>query len=353
LTPGQSSGESRIVLWHAAPREDQALFVTQQLAELCARAHSRQASNRQKCAECDAAQSDVHHAAAELRAAKAAVEAFREQHAAALVSQPPAASVVAPAASELPNPAWQVAADRIDVLSAARAKLLEQRTAAHPEVLDMEAQIEAARRALASTPRTLPVAAEAPPQSHTTISDVPRDTRDELARKLKTLTAAYELAARRHDEALAAERQAWQERWSQPEEQIVIVEPARIVARRGGGPSSAGVVVMGLVAIVVAGAVAWRSQVLALPTTLASAAQVQQLGLTVAGVLATRDGPAIPQPQRSNPRWASYLTFGCELSLAAMLALLAIAVLTDWQIAAQAIRDPLTAFSDVVARILP
>jgi hypothetical protein len=348
LSSGQSSCETRIELWHVAGSEEQALFVTQQLAEHCAHAHSRQSANRQKCAECDAAQSAVHQAAAELRSAKSAVETFREQHAAAL-----AAPVVAPAASETPNPAWQVAADRIDVLSAARAKLLEQRTPAHPEVLDIEAQIEAARHALANTPRTLSVTAEAAHPSHAKISDVPRDTRDELARKLKTLTAAYDLAARRHNDALAAERKAWQERWSQPAEQITIVEPARIVARRGGGPSRAGVVVMGLVAIAVAGAVAWRSQIVELPTTLASAAQVQQLGLAVAGVLSTRDGPAIPQPRRSNPGWASFLTFGCELSLAAMMALVAVAVLSDWQIAAQAIRDPLTAFSDAVARILP
>jgi hypothetical protein len=221
-------------------------------------------------------------------------------------------------------------------------------------------QIEQAQAQLAQTPRTLsatpPSVVESPtpsPPSSTTVAASPTAPSPEVIDQLRKLTAVADAAERRHREAIAAERRAWQERWSQPGEQVVIVEPARIVQRHGGGPSKSGVLIVALCALGFGGCVAWRSQLIARPAALVSSAQVEQLGLPVMAVLATRDGPPIPEPQLSNPLWIRYCMLACEMVLATIVLLLAIVVLADWQVAAQAIWDPLTAFSDALWRLAP
>jgi hypothetical protein len=355
-------GATRIVLWHAGVDADQSVVIAQRLAETYTLAHSQQAASRARCAQCDTAQAAVHQAAAAKESAKAALDSFREQHAGELdptpaakpaaenVKEPTPANVIAQA--EVPNPAWQSLKNQLEVRQTALAELLRKRTPEHPEVLDMVAQVEQVRGQLSTTPRML--ATTKVPDAAPPAEPLPKPEVDpQIVLQVSKLKAAYDVATRRHDEALAAERAAWQNRWSHPAEHIAIVEPAHIIARHGGGPSKPGVLLVGLIAIVAGGACAWRSQLVAQPAALTSAAQVEQLGLPVVAVLATRDGPAIPQPQISNPSWVRHITTACEMSLAVILALLVVVVLADWQVAAQAIWDPLNAFSEAVWRLTP
>jgi hypothetical protein len=356
------TGETHIALWHAGASEEQALAVAQQLAERFATKHSQQHQSRRRCQQCDEARAEVARATAEMQQAKEAVESFRLRHAAEL-SPPPASdrqaasSTAAEAAAqpstagETVNPQWQSRSDRLDVLRAAHARLLEQRTPEHPEVVDLAWQIQQVEADLAKTPRLLETP-NTPAVEATTVATSAAPSAEVLD-QLRKLTAVADAAERRHGEALTAERRAWQQRWSQPSEQVSIVEPAQIVQRHGGGPSKGSVLLISLVAIVCGGVAAWRSQLVEQPAVLVSAAQLEAMGLSVVATLSSRDGPAIPQPQLSNPLWIRYLTLGCELSLAAIVALLVVVVLSDWHIAAQAIWDPLSAFSDAIWRLTP
>jgi len=280
-------------------------------------------------------------------------------------------------ASPVPNPQWRELDERLHVLRAAREQLLRSKTEAHPEVRDLQWQIEKLEAEIALVPPTLP--REDPPQhepsqtvlsppvdelpveepansgtpsaEETLVGETPAEPSPELRRQVAKLKAAVAAARRQLDQAQAAENAAVRQAQDGSDVDVRIAQPAEIAATRGAGASNAAVFGGGVFALLIGFLVAWKSQRLREPAALIAPAQMESLGVPVVAAIPTRDGPELPVPVAFNPPWIAWLTFACELALTALAVCMALLLLVDAEMAGELVRDPLSALGEAVGRL--
>ncbi len=287
-------GEAEIELWYVAGSAEQAKSVVDQLAQRLVNSLADAAKAGSQCGKCDVEKARVQQCQTVLEQANGALNAFIDQHAdefAAKPSPPPVEvsppkeplpdiqpAKAAPPIAERLNPEWVDLDDRLQVLRAARDELLTKRTEAHPEVVDLQWQIEKLEGEQSLVRRTVApvvgpeveeeIAADDPVEAP---QDEARDVEEltpELLQRRESLTAAVDAAQSQLKAAQQAEENAKLQHHHPVFASAEIVEPARIVSRRGGGVSRGGMLFAGLVAIVIGLMATWRSQVVAQPAQL-------------------------------------------------------------------------------------
>lgn len=410
VRPGPKEGEVRVALWNTGGSKQQTLAVVRHLADRFVEAHPGRKVSHQDGSRCEKAEQAVQKAKQEVEQAEAELNAFLKRHADSFSpdgaplqpagghlgdedngtgedSQSAAnetasmrtsvngvhvrtadgaeASPAASAERRPKNPAWLELAERLDVLRAAHRQLLKSKTPEHPQVRALQWQLEQLEAELAQVPETIPgddveeakTSVEPDRAGSNAIADSgngkpPAGTAAirpaQLMDTFRKLNAVCDAARRRHEEALAARRAALQQRRSLSQDAVVLVEPAQIVVRHGGGPNKRGLAIFGSLALIVAGAAGWQSRLVERPAALISAGQVEHLGVPVVAALSTQDGPALPQPAITNPRWISWLTFVCEAAMVGTALWVLFAVFSDWSLAAHAVWDPLSAFGEAI-----
>ena len=280
-----------------------------------------------------------------MRLAQEDLNAFETKHADVLNEQAEPAEVVPPPSiAPAEDPVVAEIRERIEVLNAARAELLIEKMEAHPAVRDLQWQIEKLESELA----LLKPAPVEPLLNEPTPAYGPSP---ELLEQLAKLQAAAATAQRQYEAAQAVEKLAVQNAASRTAAVANITNPAEIVGQRGAGASRTAVLGGGILALLLGCIVAWRSQRVIQPAELISAMQVESLGVPVVATIRTDDGPELPAPRLENPTWIGWLTFACELAVAAIAVTMVLLLLADWQMIDNMVRDPLSALAEALGRL--
>ena len=349
-------GEKQISIWCACRSADAALAEAEMLAEAyvarVALPVDVEAVKKGNAAEQRAA---VDRANAKLAKAQQELAQFEKRHAAMSAretetEQTPDLHEVQAAVAE-PNPQWIEANQRLIVLQRARDQLLQEKTFQHPSVRDLQWQIESVEAELAILPRTI---VRESPVHHIAQPQPPlAELSPELEEQSVELQRAVSTAQAELVQAETALRQAAEKTVEKPTSDLVVSidGPAKIVSTHGAGASLTGVIGGALTALLLGILVASRSLVIREPSTLVSLQRVASLGVPVAASLHTGDGPDLAPPQVVNPSWVAWLTFACELMIAAIALLLLLSALADWQFAAHLVRNPLSALTEVANRL--
>jgi len=227
------------------------------------------------------------------------------------------------------NPQWLTLSEQLDRMIQHRQKLLIDRTPIHPEVEDSRNRISAMRQEMSFIPRKIPgewpaeeirkeqvvPAAETPEASEIKPTDETLAERAVAAEKYRRLKAEVEQTAKRYDQAVMAERQAWQESRQtpqpihpQPNTPCEIAQGANTGTWRVPTALLAGLLVVTGVGMVVAGAT--------IEPTLNSVGQVQAVAATpVVGTI-----PTIAPKTRRRPMLRAAVILGGMLLIAALVA---------------------------------
>ena len=354
------AGEKQISIWCATAQADHACAEARLLADAyvgLVNEASQRTDNAELAAQKTAALDDARQVQQQ---AELQLAAFQQEHAKELQSgdsgpstAPPLAAPARPRAIAQPNPQWLELQQRLAVLRAAMDELLKEKTEAHPQVRDLQWHTEEVEAELKLVSQSIVNnVADVPPTTvETADAVVSRQPSPELLNRLHELEVAAVEAQQRSAQA-EAEWKAVQERQATKSLAIAaIAGPAKVVSSQGAGASLAGVCGGGLIALLVGGLIAARSRVVREPAQIVSLQRVESLGIPVAAALTTGDGPMLAPPEAINPQWVSWLTFVCELLIAAIALLLLLSACADWQFAAHLLRDPLSALTDAANRM--
>jgi hypothetical protein len=201
---------------------------------------------------------------------------------------------------EQENPAWRKLHDRHQALTSRLGGLLVQRTASHPRVLEVSAELGEVSRQLHNTPQF--IQSQAAP-----LNERPGQQTVAAEAQAATLSALQQIAAEHH--RLAMEYSAAQQRRAELEQAVSrpnpraqaaasawIVRPARICRVQGGGVSSKRVLAAAFLAISLGALLGWLARRPPAPAVIADEASVERLlGLPVVGKVAMAQ--LAPPPQ--------------------------------------------------------
>ena len=347
------AGEKQISIWCATAKKDDAAAEAHLLADEYVALVNEPPTHPNAGKRAAAARTALAEAQRQFDQASEQLAKFQRENAEQLrpdnttTQSPP--QPAAPMAIARPNPRWLELQQRLKVLRAAREELLTDKTEHHPQVRDLQWQVEEVEAELAAVAQS--VVSELPAAQPAVVERKPSQPSPELLNRQQQLQTTL-AAAKKQLAAAQAEFDATREVPAhQTTALAAIAGPAKIVSSQGAGASRSGVFGGALLALVLGAVVAARSRVVREPSTVVSMQRVEMLGIPVAGALTTGDGPALSPPMAINPNWISWLTFACELLIGAIALLLVLSACADWQFAAHLLRDPLSALTDAVNRL--
>ncbi len=320
-------------------------------------------------------QRDVASALARLQRSRQQLEAFLREHFDELQKLEDASTAVgSPKQTNgtMVKPADDVAAEQVvsperaelqTLLAEFRRKshdLLRQRTPQHPEVIDVQLQIEEIEARLAELKSEQSRARDVPHNSQRPKSeDVAPDAAlvkaaidiDALCSRFQTLHLAHEEASVAYDQAVRRQRQGWEQRLAAVASRVDMVRPAKIVWRGRQQLTAGRVLVLGLAALAFGLIVAWAAGPAKLASKLASVAEVRRLlRVPIVGAISTTDGPELPRRPQIRPRLVRFVTRASELTLAVSVLLVVLTTMVDSPVAGQFVDDPLGTFSETFSR---
>lgn len=351
------ASEKQISIWCATPQAKSAMAEARLLADAYVALVNEPGVPAESSELTAKAKIELDEAKRKHEEAQQQLAAFQQEHAKQLQPAnaseaneelPPVEPSPPPVVAQ-PNPRWVEIQQRVAVLRAARDQLLQERTESHPQVRDLQWQVEKLEAELKVVAKS--IVSDVPKVQPTVVETVVSKPAPELLNRLQELEAAVFATEQQYLNA--------QSRWEatakvQAPKSMAIAAvsgPARVVSSQGAGASFAGVFGGALIALLLGAVIAARALVVCEPSTLVSLQRVELLGVPITAALATGDGPAFSQADAVNPTWIAWLTFTCEILIGGVALLLLLSACADWQFAAHLLRDPLSALTDAANRL--
>jgi hypothetical protein len=331
IVSGSSVSETQFTISYVSPSKQQALAAVDKMARRFVEPRSGAARGAERAGDNSAAANRLGDLRQQATQARLALDNFLDQHVKALrqlnvssnnerrreTSNDSTLAIgreESQGARPNANPDWLDLQQRLMTVTKQRDLILASRTAAHPEVQDLNWDIEQIRMRMENTPRYLPdtnggsaAFGFSPPQ------DEPRESTQQLANsdaspsansaELGALATASETFAKLQDNYAqtrqrldVAEQQAEQQLLDRPATEALgtarLVEPAHITGQVIGGPTTGHFLTLALLALLAGALASWVVRGSPTTGTFTSVKQVaQRLPLPVVGQLSSSPNP--------------------------------------------------------------